>query len=1291
MSCTLEDVRRDTMIMAKAEFKKNAKSITFQNNTARIAYGPQYRMKDREAAYRVAESNLKRVSKWAESEFGEKFSQGWGTIDTSASDAVLVRLQIPQNLNLAYQIKKSESFNRDINYYMGDWALMQQEEGQMYQLRNEAQAPSDSELDSFLTNLLRDNGIDVNYVEQLKDRKGLNPVAMADLVNKVITVAKGRADITTLPEEAAHFIVEMLQGNKTLFNAMYKLAKDSTVYNEVKTTYGDVYNNNEDMIVKEAMGKILADYVIKRHKSIKDLPTNNQNLIDRIIRWFKSFFKKIDSEELQAKLDDVYGDVANKLMNRQLELDPNTISSEGVFYETDPLTKEILSSINRLIKRAEILDARAANEDDASKAAALRRTADIMREQVGERKDPKASVMAYLDHINSEELSVMRRQVEGFRKDTSKMPFSSSQINRMEEITALNEKNILNLNKILKWDSSFQYIYEDVKKQLEYATTSIAEIKEFLDVINKNKTQELLLKYRAEGSKLDVNDILNSSIGDISYLSRWFGPLRSSSNEVLRMVYNLATNIYNETNRNTLGVGNELLDLQLALEKAGLKASDLHDRDSNGNKTGFLITERKWSEYYEAKSKVKETLIKKFGKESYNDVVISYKEGSLSNEDSKFYRKIWSGFYTKYHKKGLDGSSIANPPINKEFQRLMRNEAFANYYNKVLEVHEKSKAMLPKRFKNGYMQWLLPQIRKDIMQTLKNSENPLFGEIKSRIKENINITEDDIEYGSQEIMLDVNGKVVKNAPIHYTKPIDNKNQLSNDITSMYAAFYEMASNFKALSSRVEDLYVIQRVMGKAKVRPKRLSTDEGVKEGTETRTYEALQDFIEAFFYGQEKKRQYMYLPNGKKVSIGLILDKFRAFVRSNNLFMNIPTMITGHMKGSLDSKIEDVMGTISTQESKWFAEREFDANLHHLMANSGKRKKTSKMEHMFDRFQVHRDSQNIFKRMDLTNRAMRTTSDDILFAGYEFFDTRLKGKLALAIMDNMRLVDGKFMTKAQFDRRTKKDPRKWSEFRDRSLYNAYEYKGGKLVVKPQFKQYVTADVENRVTNIIRERGSVITGMASRFDRTGIYRGAFGRMVMLHRGWMPVMAAERFKKAGINYQTGEVEEGYYRTIAIAVKNFITTRGSLKARFATYNNLSEYEKRNLRKAMTDMLFTAGSMILASIFQGIADDDEEDEWVKQYLAYQFNRLELEQGAYMNPKEIPNILNSPSAALSTYEDIQNLMFSIFDNDEVEYGAYEGMTQREKFLIKRSLIKNLWELPHIKDKNKYIKTQIL
>ena len=66
------------------------------------------------------------------------------------------------------------------------------------------------------------------------------------MVNKVVAVSQGKADITTLPEEASHFIIEMLGKEHPLYKAMMKNITETKEYAQVKEEYKDVYTNEED-------------------------------------------------------------------------------------------------------------------------------------------------------------------------------------------------------------------------------------------------------------------------------------------------------------------------------------------------------------------------------------------------------------------------------------------------------------------------------------------------------------------------------------------------------------------------------------------------------------------------------------------------------------------------------------------------------------------------------------------------------------------------------------------------------------------------------------------------------------------------------------------------------------------------------------------------------------------------------------------------------------------------------------------------------------------------------------
>jgi hypothetical protein len=144
MACTIQDIKRDSLAQAASIFKGKAKSITFKDNIATISYGTAYQVKTRESAIEMAKRKLAEVESWAAKKFGEPFRNGWGQVDTTIIDKVRVALTFPSNLYAAYQVKKSD-FERDIDYYMGDEQLMQQEEDTFYQTENSIK-PEVSEL-----------------------------------------------------------------------------------------------------------------------------------------------------------------------------------------------------------------------------------------------------------------------------------------------------------------------------------------------------------------------------------------------------------------------------------------------------------------------------------------------------------------------------------------------------------------------------------------------------------------------------------------------------------------------------------------------------------------------------------------------------------------------------------------------------------------------------------------------------------------------------------------------------------------------------------------------------------------------------------------------------------------------------------------------------------------------------------------------------------------------------------------------------------------------------------------
>ena len=131
------------------------------------------------------------------------------------------------------------------------------------QARTSTEIPINKALNSQINSFLQSLGISVQAVNAVTDRNGkpLGVVASADMLRKVVQFAENQADGTTLPEEAAHFFVQLLKQNKSpLYNSMSNLIENYKIYDQVKNEYSDLYNVGQDtgateLLKDEAIGK----------------------------------------------------------------------------------------------------------------------------------------------------------------------------------------------------------------------------------------------------------------------------------------------------------------------------------------------------------------------------------------------------------------------------------------------------------------------------------------------------------------------------------------------------------------------------------------------------------------------------------------------------------------------------------------------------------------------------------------------------------------------------------------------------------------------------------------------------------------------------------------------------------------------------------------------------------------------------------------------------------------------------------------------------------------------------
>jgi hypothetical protein len=146
--------------------------------------------------------------------------------------------------------------NDDFGFMDGDWI-----DNMFGQLTPSDQRPPDDNLNKILRAKLAEIGVQVIDVDRIITKAG-SVVAVAKTLESVINIAKGKADITTLPEEAAHMFISMLDPNNPLLQKMMKDITSYNLYKEVRAEYYDAYNGDENKIKLEAIGKLIGNIIV---------------------------------------------------------------------------------------------------------------------------------------------------------------------------------------------------------------------------------------------------------------------------------------------------------------------------------------------------------------------------------------------------------------------------------------------------------------------------------------------------------------------------------------------------------------------------------------------------------------------------------------------------------------------------------------------------------------------------------------------------------------------------------------------------------------------------------------------------------------------------------------------------------------------------------------------------------------------------------------------------------------------------------------------------------------------
>lgn len=1251
---------------------------------------------------------------------------------------------MPSNVPL-FQVKKdAERLGLSVHKAKsGNWYFKNQR-GQFvnphkYQVESQESRLPEAELNDKLKKWADTHGIKVEAVEEMVSRLGSESryqgvVAVADFLNKVISVDPSKEKIDTLAEEISHFATAILKDDISVKKALEKIT-DTEIYKQVKEDYADLYSREEDF-KKEAMDKLLAQSIVKEFQTeqeTKGIMPYLKAIFNKFWRWVNKNLKRTNAET-QIK-NDLYP-LAKRVLAGDymgtIETSVEAVPQQQEFFQQEEESKEpekdsdIKTEIEiaqeflekatvQLSDRISRLEQHSEGDKDVQ-ISELQREIDTIQKSI-RNEEFRAGILGVID-LAKKELGQIKKVLD---KHIEKGIINSNTYRDADEFI----EGYAKLFAKLRENMSYYPFNAKLKQQMIEAMSEVKREMDAVSIDNKvliTKAFEARLEKantNSSGEKIDPNfnpkKAARDVSTDISSWRLWVGNWKQASSSLLRNAWKIVQEANLKVKRVAIDKAHELKQAQVMMEKEGFRQSDLvaWETDNQGKKkkaSQFLIRQADWANHLAALEKHRQKLVKEFDYPSWESLKEDVVDKNLSEEKLKRFEELQEKFKEDHPTQPIydnQGNVIGYEPVarNSRYNELMKNKAVKNYYNLLIQTKEEALNKLPKKYRTDTFKYMIPGIRGQFIEKLFRPDVPFTENIKQIFHESVFRDQDDTEFGQ---VSELGNKMV---PIYFNQRFENTKELSTDLTRSFTIYAEMAENFYQKNKIAGDMWAIQN-----KVADKNYTgtlRKNKISEGAASNEYKAITTLLDSHIYGQTDLDYTFKIPeskltkklglNNKEFSITKAVSKLTSYIRTNNLALSPFTSIAGHIKGTIDSILEDQLGRYSTVESKNWARLEYSKNITEVLRDLNKKSQSNKMNLLVQRNNVV-ELNSILRNTERSNLTAQMATSSNLYINYKLADYPIKSRIMLAIYDNNRLVGDKFIDKEDFRSMRRKEGisekeinKEWKTYKDKSYYNAFEVVDNKIKIKKEFKPYINDKLENKITSRIEHVSNNVDGVMSQEDKGALSRQIMGAFLLMHRGWLINMIDSRFMSRNVNPLTEKEDMGYYTAIWDFMKHDMFGDGivnSYKAlSMSHWRKLREEDPakaKGLKRAMLDLLYLNILGLLAGIVNAAADDADDEDYTMQFAAFQLNRALLEQASgnpLLKPLEMLQIIEKPVVGVNTIQELIDITEMWNTSDIYERGMYAGRSHAEKWWIRRTPFRSLYEAQFPQEKNKFMK----
>lgn len=503
-----------------------------------------------------------------------------------------------------------------------------------------------------------------------------------------------------------------------------------------------------------------------------------------------------------------------------------------------------------------------------------------------------------------------------------------------------------------------------------------------------------------------------------------------------------------------------------------------------------------------------------------------------------------------------------------------------------------------------------PQISKNGMEkALTIHRGNLGASVKDFFTDIAQSKIDEKEYGEEIMGTGVNIKLI---PKYYQQLLDDPSLVTENTLEAVMVDLKASIRYTERVKSERDVKAIEYKISQQKFKNAGGNSLRSriLKKGEVSGYYEKAQEMADYHLYGIRQNRQLIANVFGREVDFTQLFNRLTTYVRNINLALNPITDLTSYTTGVYNNLIDAASGEFYHSTSAMKATGKLPKMIAEYVAESGKMKKTSELNHLMEFFGINEAESRLAdsgygRGLRMANRTF--------FAASRLANLPVTPKNMLTLLYDYKFHNGFFRSFNDFSRDMRATKKDISQKEIEALWKANN---------DTFYSNITIDPEKGVTynqkfadkyqdrageefeflsdQLIIKMNQInqsVDSVISEADKIAAQRDAIANAMLLHRGYFIINMTRKFKGQHFNLSTGQFDSGHYSGVLRSLSKLVKSGLSRDEAEKMSNMLEEHEKYNLKRAGFD---TLGIAILIFLTNALLSGDDDDDTVVENLA-------------------------------------------------------------------------------------------